>query len=66
LQFLISKLETQEYVQNSQQKLLTGTGAANFTSNRSGTLECSVNISANNNNVPKHENSLTQKKLLIS
>ena len=64
LQFLISKLETQEYVQNSQQKLLTGTGAANFTSNRSGTLECAVNISANNNNVPKHENSLTQKMLV--
>ena len=53
-------------MQNSQQKLLTGTGAANFTSNRSGTLECSVNISANNNNVPKHENSLTQKMLVAS
>ena len=44
---------------------MTGTVAANFTSNRSGTLECSVKISENNN-VPKHENSLTQKKLLIS
>ena len=65
LQFLISKLETQEYVQNSQQKLLTGTGAANFTSNRSGTLECSINISANNN-IPKHEISLTQKMLVAS
>ena len=63
LQFLISKLETQEYVQNSQQKLLTGTGAANFRSNRSCTLECSVKISENNN-VPKHENSLTQKMLV--
>ena len=53
-------------MQNSQQKLLTGTGAANLTSNRSGTLECSVNISANNNNVLKHERSLTQKMLVTS
>ena len=36
------------------------TGTANFTSNRSVTLECSVKFPANNRNISKHENSLTQ------
>ena len=37
--------------------------AANFTSNRSGTLECTVKFSENNSNVSKHEKSLTQNIL---
>ena len=36
------------------------TGTANFTSNRSVTLECSVKFPANNRNTSKHESSLTQ------